>query len=256
MSEFHISNSLLHNWEDMCPRVFKARHIDKLPEAEFKTTEDMRWGLIFETMAIGAAVGGKKIEADEREKMSIFYPRIKAQAMKVRQFLKRSGLKVIERQAYHHAVIRDAQMNEVRIMGGMDLLCERADGTRVIIDIKLTGDTENDFGKFSWGSPEKMDLSQSIHYTILHEAVFDQPCEFKYWVFDKGKEVKQAMINIEISDAARYHHIERISQAYHEITFAIATDDWGYKNTYDKCSVCPVKCKNERVLPEEQTVRL
>lgn len=250
---FHLSNSMLHDWETICPRVFKAKHIDKV--VEFKPTQDMIWGQIFESICIGSTVGGGTVVANEAQKMSVYYPRVKKQAEKVRRWFKARGGKVIGRQMYLYTTVTDSAGQVIPICGGFDILYD-INGRRIVIDIKLTGDTENDFGKFAWGAPDKMDLSQSIQYTLIHENYYHEPCDFEYWVFDKGTELKEKPIEVIVSEGAKFHHIERLSKAYNEIMMAITMNDWDYHNTYKNCSTCPCKCEYERVMPEIVTVNL
>lgn len=254
MIDFYLSNSMMNDWETLCPLVFKAKHIDK--KIEFKSTEDMIWGQIFETLCIGSSVGGQIIVATDKQKASAYWPRVKHQAMEVIKYLRLLGGTVISRQQYYKCEITDNNGQVIKICGGYDIHYQMPDGTKIVIDIKLTGDTENDFGKFAWGSPEKMDLGQSIQYSLIHKIVFSEPCGFQYWVFDKGVDFKKKLIDVQISEVAEFHHIERLSQVYNEIMMAIQMDDWQPKNTFANCSTCPCPCKFRRIMPEMTTVNL
>lgn len=245
---FYLSNSKLHDWEKMCPIEWKAKHIDK--SVEWKETQQMRWGTFFETLVIGSGVGGKVIKLSAQEMNSVYYERVKAQAKKCRGYLKLYGGEVKSRQEYIRGIIH-YNGQDIAIEGGLDIRYWIGDERRIVIDLKLTGDTENEFGKFSWGSPEKMDLSQIIQYTTLHQLKYggDYP-EGEYWVFDNGTEMKEKLITVDISETTRLFHFQRLADAYNEILFSLQMDDWTPKNTYENCSKCLAPCKFRRIMPE------
>lgn len=253
-SKFHISNSKMHDWETMCPIVWKAKHIDK--SIEFIPTEDMEWGNYFETLVIGSSIGGKVFSFETsphgaKMKNSIFKERVEAQAKACRRYLRSLGGRVVGKQEYIQGEVIDANGQVIPIDGTLDIRYQFASGVSGVIDLKFTGDTENDFGKFAWGTPEKMDLSQSKHYGLLHQCKYggNYP-PVQYWVFDKGTEMKQKLIDVIVEEFAKIDHIDRLSRAYNEIVECIALDEWLPKNTFDNCRVCPVKCSFERVMPE------
>jgi hypothetical protein len=251
---FYLSNSKLHDWETMCPIEWKAKHIDKT--IEWGESQQMRWGIFFETLVIGSGIAGKSIELGYTELNSVFYPRVKAQAAKARKYLKILGGKIHERQEHIQAILTFDGQN-IPIEGTLDVNYRIPPSRRIVIDLKLTGDTENEFGKFAWGAPEKMDLSQIIHYTTLHKLKYggDFP-EAQYWVFDNGKEMKEKLITVDISDEARYFHFQRLSDVYNQINMCIELDDWSPNNSYENCSNCKAKCVYERIMPEFYNVNL
>lgn len=254
MEQLHISNSMLHDWEDLCPLIFQARWIDKT--LAWPETVPMRWGNIFETLAIGKGVQGKAAVPTEAEKKSINYERVKKQAQDCRDFLKNRGGKVISYQKYEYAEVVDSQGQTIPIMGGFDIeyMFSEPDEEpkRGVIDLKLTGDTDNTFGKFAWGKPESMDVSQAIHYGLIQQYLYGDWPRFEYWVFDSSVAMKKTMINVNISDYMISEHIERVSRAYNEIITAI--DFLGFQpvNTYSNCNKCPLRheCRHRRTMPE------
>lgn len=260
MGKFYISNSKMHDWESMCPITWKAKHIDKI--IEFSPTEDMEWGNYFETLVIGSSIGGRVFDFTDdpmHVKMykSEFRARVEAQAKDCRRYLRALGGKIIP-QEYIQAEVADASGQMIPVEGTLDVRCLLKDSTRrMVIDLKFTGDTENDFGKFAWGSPERMDLSQIKHYGMLDQIKYggEYP-ETQYWVFDKGKDLKQKLINCEVTEFALIDHIDRLSRVYNEIMECIVMDDWPPKNTFANCRNCPVKCKYERVMPELTEITL
>jgi hypothetical protein len=183
---------------------------------------------------------------------SEYYPRIQQQAADCRRYFKALGGKILSRQQYIYTSVIDADGQEILICGGLDVLYGFPDQERnkLIIDLKLTGDNENDFGKYQFGNASKINPQQAVHYTVLHEAFFKKPAAFEYWVYDKSPSMKQNRIGVELSEIGRLLHIEKCSRIYNEITMAIELDEWDYRNTFSNCRDCPVKCEWERILPD------
>lgn len=253
--EYYLSNSEMSAWETLCPRVWKARYIDLLPEL-WEDSEEitvMDWGVEFETLAIGSGVGGRMVPDDKRAKMkkSEYYTRIKQQAEECRRFFKLMGGKIIARQPYLYSSIKDSDGQDIYICGGLDLLMGFEGGrNNLIIDTKLTGDNDNDFGKYQFGNVDKVNPTQAIHYMLLHKAHYGTDADFNYFVFDKSPSLKRKIINVTVSEISLLLHIDKCSRIYNEIMMAINLNDWNYTNTYDNCRDCPVKCLYERVMPD------
>lgn len=249
---FWLSNSMLRDWEDMCPIQWKARWIDKDPRMEIEGQEGspMRWGVFFETMVIGSGMGGKTIELTATEKKSVMYERVKEQAARCRKYLKVFGGKIVGRQEYLRAVI-DVNGQKIPIAGNLDIRHSFGD-IGGIIDLKLTGDSDNTFGKFAWGDPGRMDMSQIFQYKILYQETFAPTYVpyTHYWVFDMRAEMKVSLLDVVIDPLSEEAHKFRLAKAYNEICASLALDDWIPKNTFNKCNVCPIKCEYERIMPE------
>lgn len=248
--KYYLSNSEMNSWEEMCPRVWKALYIDK--SFEFEPSEAMNYGHWFETMAIGSGVGGQVFTPTEKMIKSAYAERVKQQAKDCRTYFKTLGGKIISRQEYIYTEITNSEGQVILVCGGLDVLYgwPGTDRPNVIIDLKMTGDTENDFGKFQFGNVDKINPQQAIHYKILHQAKYGEEAHFQYWVFDKSESLNQKFINVTVSEMAEAVHIDKLTRIYNEITYCLAMDDWGYKNTFENCRSCPVKCSQERVLPE------
>lgn len=266
MENFKLSNSKMRAWETMCPVEFKAVHIDKT--VEWATTEPMQWGNFFETLVIGGGINGAfdidTAEGGAKMKKSVFYERVQEQSVKCKAWIKALGGKIKSRQEYISVEVEDSSGQLIPIEGTLDIVYFMQDGRVIIIDLKFTTDTDNDFGPYAWKDPSKLDMSQIIHYALLYKIKYktDMPST-EYWVFDSKKDLKSKLIKVGsgdknnvISDYSVFMHIERLSQVYNEISLAIAMDDWTPKNTYANCSKCKAKCKFERVIPEYDIVEL
>ena len=253
---FKLSNSKLHDWETMCPIEFKAKHITK-DYPEFVPSEQMNWGNWFETLVIGGGINGAfRIAPGSKMDNSVYKSRVEKQAADCRAYLKLLEGKTASYQEYITVKLKSNDgEQEMDIEGTLDIR-RIVSALQVIIDLKLTGDTENEFGKFAWGAPEKMDLSQIIQYYLLVLLKYGSAPEAHYWVFDNGKEMKQKLIKCTISDYAIEQHIDRLFKAWDEITMAIAMDDFEPKNTWENCSKCKSPCKFKRVMPEYYLIEL
>lgn len=254
--DFKLSNSKLKDWENMCPREFKAKHITK-DYPSFVGTKAMFMGNIFETLVIGGGINGavtfKSLPFGPSIENSVYGPRIVAQAEAAKTYLKALGGKMLSRQEYICTeLVNPASGEKMTIEGTLDIRYMMDDGLMVVIDLKFTADTENDFGDFAWGSPEKMDLSQIKHYSLLTMLAFDLdyiPVGY-YWVFDHKETMKKKLIKCTISEWAMQEHINRLFEAWNAIQLSIMMDDWEVKNTWENCSKCKSPCNYKRVMPE------
>lgn len=255
--DFYLSNSMLRDWEQMCPREWKSRWIDKNPAYQYES-DAMHRGNVFECLTIGMSVGQKVTQPSETLKKSVFMYRIRKQSEAARKYLNMWGGKIAARQEYLYGTVTDSNGVEIKICGNLDIRYAWADkpNSGAVIDLKFTGDIENEFGKFAWGAPDKMDMSQLCHYKLLHQLNFPEITELEthYWVFDHQPELQKKLLKVNISDGTLWQHIERVSVVYQEIQECLLFDVWDAKNTFDNCSKCKIKCPNERVMPEFITI--
>lgn len=260
--EFPISQSKLADYTNLCPMEFKAKHITK-EYPDFEGTEAMSRGNIFETLAIGGGINGavtvKNSPFGAKIERSEYYPRIVAQAKFAKQYLKEIGGTILRTQEYIKVPLtsRDG-LSTMWIEGTLDIRYRWTDGRMVVIDLKFTGNTENQFGKFSWGNPERMDLTQIIHYCLLLMVKYELdyiPVGY-YWVFDHEKAMKQKLIRCNISQETIDMHIDRLFEAHNQIQFNLAMDSWQANNTWENCSKCKAKCMHERKMPEYHEINL
>ena len=257
--EFILSNSKMHDYERLCPIEFKAKHIDKNYPG-FEPTKAMDMGNIFETLVIGGTINGAVTFETSKYGKTLqngeYGDRIVAQAESAKSYLKSLDGKFTRQEYIKVKLWSNDGTRWIWIEGTLDILFTFSDGRYSVIDLKFTGDTENDFGKFSWGSPEKMDLSQIKHYKLLVDIKYSVNSEGRYWVFDSGKAMKKKLIKCNISEDAIWNHKERLFEVADQINNSIALDLWEPKNTFDNCSNCKAKCKWERVIPEEIIIDL
>lgn len=258
---FKLSQSKLVDFETMCPIEFKAKHIVKDGYPEFVPTIAMEWGNYFETKCIGSGVRGA-FSFDEslygaKMQRSVDYERVLAQVEAYKRFRAISNFKMTGRQVYISATII-VEGVEIEIEGTLDIECIFPEYGIGGIDLKLTGSTENGFGKFAWATPEKMDLVQIKHYALLLMLKHNLETipNMEYWVFDTKEGQNKKLIRCNISEYALEMHKQRLLQAWNEIQFSIAMDDWTPNNTYENCSKCKSPCRFKRVMPEYHLIEL
>lgn len=259
--EFPISQSKLAAFDSMCPIEFKAKYITK-EYPEFEGSFEMACGNYFETLVIGGGIGGAfNLETSPfgaKIKNSVYNDRVIEQAEYCKKFLKSVKGKILSRQEYIKETLTHFDGRTMLVEGTLDIRFEWSDGKMVIIDLKFTGDTENDFGKFAWGTPEKMDLTQIVHYALLIMLKYklDYIPDGYYWVFDKDKDVKKKLIWCKISQSTIDRHIERLFKAHDELSFAIEFDSFQPNNTWENCSKCKAKCEFETKMPGYTIIEL
>lgn len=247
---YYLSNSEMTSWEQMCPQVWKAKYIDCIIPDD--PSEAMMYGSWFETLAIGSGVNGKITQPTAKMEKSDYADRVKQQATDCRRYFKTLGGKIISRQEYIYTTIIDADGQVIPLCGGLDVLYgfPHTERSNIIIDLKFTGDNDSDFGPYQYGNPEKINPQQAVHYKMLHKAKYGIDAAFEYWIFDKSPSCKQKRIGVEVSEMTELLHIEKCSRIYNEIIMSLEMDDWGFKNSFDNCRSCPIKCVYERVLPD------
>lgn len=249
IEDFYLSNSMLRDWEDMCKIQWKDKWLNGNSHYDIDHKQAVRWGIFFETLVIGSGMGGKTIELTKEERDSVYYERIKIQAKRCREYLDMQGGKIIGRQLPLKAEF-EHNGSIVKASGNIDIRYQYVDVTKSNIDLKLTGKTDNTFGKFAWGSPERMDMSQMIQYALLCFLVYGEVVKSQYWVFDTSPAMEFLPINVIISDWAMEAHKERLARVYDEITESMILDYWQPVNTWANCRDCPIECKHRVLMPE------
>lgn len=254
-----IRNSMLNDWEEMCPLAFKARWFGteeqkKLMDIGHK--QNIRWGSYFEQEIFGFGVGGKRIELNERELKSEHYKRVKRQAKEAREYLfKKFGVPFIKAQVQLFGTIT---------VDGLDIPCEgNIDGQfgyngkpEINLDTKYTADAENKFGKYSWGEPEKMDMGQMVMYKELSEINYRNVHRSIYYVADSSPRERVEVFEPQFSSYYIDHYKDRIKECFIGVGQALSFDYWVPKNSYNECKQCPLRltCPSAILMPEIKIV--
>lgn len=264
MSEiFHLSQSLLKDYESMCPIAFSKKHFGTEQERlifQLKESEAMRWGIYFETLVVGSGMGGKTIELTSTEKKSAFYKRVVEQAKLCRAYLKAMDGKMVGSQELLQASY-EWQGQTIYIQGNLDIRWQYSMAQNAVkgavIDLKSTGDLESTFGKFQWGNIDKIDVTQMIHYGLLYQLNFGEWPDTFYLVFDISNKERFTPFQVQISEWTIEDHKERAAKAYNQITESLMLDYWEPQPRFSECKSCPIRdvCKYAQRFPEIEIIQ-
>ncbi len=250
-----ISQSMVKDFESMCPIAFNAKWSFEGDEEDnpwyIGEKQAIRFGVHFETLAIGSGMGGKTISWTDKEKSSVYHDRIKAQAKVCRDYLKALGGKIKSTQKFVQAEF-EHQGITIKIQGNWDVEYEFKDGTGAVIDLKSTGDLKNSFGKFQWSNAEKIDITQLIQYRLLYYLNKGTWPRTIFLVFDLSAEEKFVPYEVEISEQTIDEYKDRLLQVYSDISNAMTLDYWEPKPSFMECKICPLKdnCRYQQKYPE------
>lgn len=256
-----IRNSMLNDWEEMCQLAFKARWFGTEEERalmDIGHLEAIKWGSYFEQLVLGSGVGGKLVELTDKMLRSEYYDRTKRQAEIARDFIYRGlGIPFIAAQVQ---MVVDLEIEGVIVPteGNADALLGHNKIPELILDTKFTGDTTNEYGKYSWGRPEAMDMGQLVMYAEQSRIIYNlgQYPRSMYYVADRMKAERVEVIEPEFTNVYRQEYLWRLKEAHREITQAYHFDFWTNKASYNNCRNCPLRdrCSKAVKLPEIKTI--
>jgi len=250
-------------------------------------------GSYFETLVLGSGRGGhktldlprKKITKDQQAKNAIRIEkgleplpgtkkidqiRIEEQAERFKILSAQRQIMISEYNTQVPIVKKWDKDPNVFLRGELDIFPTPIlgkDGLQMaIIDVKLTGDVDNNFGDFCWGDPFRMDhiQGQMYHYLVrdinpmlnkgirnivtpaVTRMIDDNRVLFLYWVFSYGSgDLKDKFVRYDwepIKEAELHESIRK--------TVSILEDNdtrgWKADPEYERCSKCPVKECAER----------
>lgn len=115
-------------------------------------------------------------------------------------------------------------------------------GLPYILDIKLTGDINNDYGDFCWGAFGKMDKLQAYTYVLLKYHMTGIRYGFLYYVADHKKKPESVLLEVENPLENHMEVYRRFRQTYFRM---VRFEKQGYPEVPSKdCKSCPVtSCK-------------
>jgi hypothetical protein len=244
-----ISQSLMKSYVDYrngkeCGLFFKARYIDKDPEAQTEPSEAMKLGIYFEYLCTGALPKDGNIPEPDvvykgkpNEKLSAPYERVLKSVENFKRIFDHYGIKILEK----GLVLSDGE-----ISGVIDIFAEW-NGKKVFIDTKYSGLIDDKWNEMGWDldSLHMKDslMIQGVHYKILAERCLDiTDIPFYYFVFSSTDPDNIKIIQQEVDEAKTQSHIVAIQN----IKSMIANDiQNGFKPNPSmvKCTKCPLKHK-------------
>lgn len=136
-------------------------------------------------------------------------------------------------------------------------------GQDVIIDIKNSGQIDNEYDDYGWGDKniESKDvlLVQSVQYIILWYELTGKIAEFQFWIFNSKKENDAKVFRVNLDKTRIIQHAEMIEKS---INFIEASKEkvksgvppekmFAPKPTMSGCAECGMKdeCKFRAVVP-------
>lgn len=248
---------MLGDWESMCHQAFRGRWFGTEEERkllDISHLPQVRWGVYFETLVIGSGMGGATIELTDKELKSVFYGRVVRQAKVARDWLmKKFGGEIVGRQVTVYGSITIDGVT-IPLEGNIDVEY-LLNLITIIIDLKLTGDLDNTYGKYCWGEPDKIDTGQLVMYGELiyqRDGVYPPT---HYYVADNSGDEKSEILNIINSDEYKHQYWQRVKNAFIGISRSLKFG-WDNKASYNTCVSCPIKhlCPAAIKTPEMKTV--
>lgn len=234
---------MIPDWDTMCKRAFQYRWFGTEEERELFDIghlPQIRWGIYFETLVFGSGLDGKTIELTQKEKESVYYKRVKDQAKVARDYLLvKMGIPLISAQTKIEHFL-ESEGYQVPVEMNADSIFGHGGIPSLIVDTKLTGDTENTFGKWAWGKPETMDMGQGIMYKEVVRSKLGLPdMRFKYYVADNSKAERTEIIEVNFSPWAIQEYSFAVLTAYREISQALIFGHFQASPEYNRCRQCP-----------------
>lgn len=200
---------------DFCARKVYSHSIEK---RLWHNTESQAEGSYFETLCLGSGARGQQVldlprNSRNGEKKSA-QQRLDIQHLNFLRVCKEKGIIIMPEICQVKVSKRWEKNSEYIISGEMDiypviLTNDEDEHVISIVDLKTTGDLDNDFGEYSWGNFRAMDHNQAFTYLYLVEDIDielnmqmgntkivelskmfklnDMRPEFNYWVFEYKK---------------------------------------------------------------------
>jgi hypothetical protein len=249
-----ISQSLIkayqnYNTGEECGLFFKARYIDKDPEAFVPMTDVIRLGVYFEYMATGSLPrDGVVPEPDmvykgkANEKMSADYERATKSAERFKKIIDKYGI-IIKKTG---VVLDDGECN-----GILDILAEW-DNREVIIDLKYTSLIDDKWSDMGWNvdalSEKNKIMVQGVHYKMLAKNVWGiDDIPFYYFVFSSKDPDNIRIIEQNVDEVTAASHLVSISTLQQNLEYNFRFGFTAYPSI-QKCSKCPINHKCEKAV--------
>lgn len=268
--KLYLSQSMLKEFETMCPFAFKHRWFGNDQEKRIfdRYSDAMKRGVLFETLAIGMGLAGKTAKKGDVPEKSVYYERIVRQAKMYKEWERANGFEPVGTQLQVQVKI-EWEGGTYFAQGNIDRLVRDRDGILTVIDLKLTGDKDNDYGQFQFGRPDKVDYTQLHHYRDLVKHRYEEEeVRQMFYVADCSPKEGTKPLELITSPHHEYEHRQRCQTAYNEIVSSMITGEWLPRPTKNECQTCPLndpdklfgtgieRCKFARSIPEIEIFEL
>ena len=271
ISEINISSSLITKFysngekKDICPLKMFVTLIDK--QYPLVQTEPMLYGQYLESLLIGCTATGDALIDLPRDKRtgakSVYQKRIE-QHYSLWEMRKqmygiivntKGDLKNVQMRTFKKWESKSYPEININIYATADLISPFKDNginyDMAIIDIKGTGDVNNNYGNYCWGTPERIDPFQ----LVLYSRIFDIPNAL-FMVFDWSKntgfKIVPKNVNPNHADPIKANEAKlRIKTMEQTIDSFIADlvfydkSGWKAEPSHEHCNKCPhIYCEN------------
>ena len=230
--------------EKECGLYFKARYIDKDPDAQTEPSEAMKHGIYFEYLCTGALPKSGEIPQPEmvykgkpNEKLAAPYERAAESAKLFKAIIQHYGIK-IKKVGYY---LEHEDKN-----GIIDIYAEW-NGNDVFIDLKYSGLIDDKWNEMGWDleSLHMKDsiMIQGVHYKLLAEKCLNNPdIPFFYFVFSSQDPNNVKIIRQEVDESKKQAHVVAINNVLSKISKDLQYGFKAYPSML-KCSKCPLATK-------------
>ena len=244
-----ISQSLIKAYVDYlnekeCGLFFKARYINKDPDANTPPSDAMRAGVYFEYLCTGELPRtGIVPEPDvvykgkPNEKMSAPYERVVQSAEMFKKIIEHYGIKI---------KATGLKLEHGDINGIIDIHAEW-NGEDVFIDLKYSGLIDDKWSDTGWDvetlHTKDSLMIQGVHYKLLAEkclGINDIP--FYYFVFSSADPNNIKIIKQEVDESKKQSHVVAINNVLSKLNKNMENGFIPYPSLI-KCSKCPLSYK-------------
>jgi hypothetical protein len=244
ISQSLIKSYLDYNQGKICGLFFKARYVDKDPEASTPPSDAMRVGIYFEYLCTGALPKSGEIPLPDmvykgkaNEKLSADYERATISAEKFKKIIDLYSIEIKEVGLY----LDDGEHNGIIDIHAL------WEGRDVFIDLKYSGLIDDKWSEMGWNldflhEKDKL-MTQGVHYKMLAKNVMGiEDIPFYYFVFSTKDPNNIRIIEQVVDESKTASHIVHISTLQQSLEYNLRHGFNAYPSI-QACSGCPINHK-------------
>lgn len=246
----NISQSLIKCFQDWkarieCGDVLKAKYIDHTWVDD--PIDAMKLGTYFEFLLTGQLPRSGKIPEPERTQKGTLkapYKRVEEMAERVRELMKKSGIKVLE-------TGRKLSKNG---MVGIEDVHASYKGRNITIDTKYSGLLDDKWNRMGWVMTPEQKAYHGIQAKQYH-IITGKP--FYYLVASSKNTTDVKFFEVEIDGFAKEQHIKLVDYVRESIDFLLDIDGFTNYPELSKCEKCQLtKCKDRQTELKPELIKL
>ena len=225
--------------EATCPSRWKFEWLDK--GGRKPPNLPQMYGLHFERLVLGASAHDETLNlpALKTGKPPVAQIRLEEQASEVKaELFKPDNMYGFTPTSVQQRL--NGEIFGVPVSGVLDAIDDSHEEP-VILDLKSTGDADNDYSEYGWGNdPKDMDLLQQILYEELYFQNSGVKPKSKLLIADYSPRKKIKLLNLTITEEAKELNLERFKFGS-EVVEHYNTNGWSYKPSESECATCQVQ---------------